>query len=49
VLWKDPFLIPIMQINKTKKLRNEKEIQLIENIFQKIIELTGENEKIIKK
>jgi len=38
-----------MQISKTKKLRKEEKIQLIENIFQKIIQLTGENEEIIKK
>jgi len=49
VRYKDPFLIPIMQISKTKKLLNEKKIQLIEIIFQKIIQLTGENEEIIKK
>ncbi|UJG41562.1 MAG: hypothetical protein K9W45_03625 [Candidatus Heimdallarchaeum aukensis] len=47
--YKDPFLIPIMQISKKKKLRNEEKIQLIENIFQKIIKFTGENREIRKK
>jgi len=49
VRYKDPFLVPIMQICKTKKLRNEEKIELTENIFQKIIQLARENEEIIKK
>jgi len=49
VRYKDPFLIPIMEISKKKKLMNEEKIQLIENIFKKISQFTGENEEITKK